>query len=162
MVDRLDEGQSRRAPDPSSLDLMAANERAIAALYEEYARQHKDKAAFWLRLAAAEYRHASWIEELGAHRAGANAAGHRFKSEAILSFSKYVREQEEATRRSGITFATALSTAYYIETALIERRFFEQLEHLGSNAQKIMSDLRRETEAHVVKVKEELSRTTQP
>ena len=57
---------------------------------------------------------------------------------------------------------TALALAYYIEAALIERRFFEQLEHQGSNVQKIMSALRRETEEHALKVKEELSRTNQP
>ncbi len=151
-------GQSSQSATPPPLELLAANERAIAALYEEYARQHNDKAAFWLALAAAEYRHATWIEELSTPRANADPAHYRFKSEAISSFTHYVRELEEAARRGGIAFATALSLVHYIETALIEHRFFEQLEARGSNAQRVMSALRRETEEHVTKVKEELSR----
>lgn len=162
MADKSNGGLSRRSTDFSPVELLAANERAIAALYEEYARQHTEKAAFWLGLAAAEYRHATWVEELGVSRSSAGATHHRFTSEALTSFTTYVREQEEAARRGGITFAAALSLVYYIETALIERRFFEQLEHEGSTTQKIMSALRRETEEHVVRVKEELSRTKQP
>ncbi len=142
-----------------SLDLLAANERAIASLYEEYARQHQDRAAFWLELAAAEYRHATWIESLRAPDKTEGTSGSRFSSESLRSFIKYVREQETAARRGGITFHTALSLTYYIETALIERKFFEQLPQQSSNVQRVMSTLQRETEQHVNKVKLELSRT---
>ncbi len=154
----MTDGQSLHRATPSSLELLAANERAIAALYEEYARQHRDNDAFWLELASAEYRHATWIEALSTRETSEDTKGSRFRRESIQSFIRYVKDQEEVARRNGIAFATALSLAYFIETALIERRFFEQLEPQGSNAQRLMSNLQRETEQHVNRVKDELSR----
>ena len=46
----------------SSLELLAANEQAIEALYMEYARQQPEKAAFWLDIANDEHRHSALIE----------------------------------------------------------------------------------------------------
>ena len=136
-----------------SLDQLAANERAIESLYREYARQHPAQKGFWLGLASEEELHAASIEELAA------AAGHpaatpskRFKTEAIRAFTAYVQEQEEAARRGEVTFETALTMAYYIETALIERGFFEQLPHHDADTAKTLTALKSDTERHVSKV----------
>jgi len=46
----------------------------------------------------------------------------------------------------------ALTTSYYIETALIERRFFEQLPTRDPAIARVMSELKRSTAQHVRKV----------
>ncbi len=144
----------------SPLDLLVTNERAIASLYEEYARQHPARAFFWLELASAEYRHATQIESLRTPEKTDSTRVTRFSTEALRTFIVYVQEQEAVAKRGAVTFPVALSLSYYIETALIERRFFEQLPQQSSNVRRVMSTLRRETEEHVRKVNGELSLTS--
>lgn len=144
-------------PMNEPLTLMAQNEKAIASLYEEYARQLPGEAVFWLDLAEQERQHAMWIDSINQTSDSSAAYPNRFKIEAIRTFTNYLRSQEE-TARKGITSLGALSTAYYIETALIERQFFEQFPQDNPRASSVMSALRRETESHVRKVKDALSR----
>ena len=143
---------------PEALALLAENERALKSLYEEYARQLPAQNGFWLGMAAEEARHAEWIEDLGDAPQLGSSIRARFTIESILTFTDYVNEQQ-AFAGQGTTTAAALSTAYYIETALIERRFFEQLPQRSPEVARVLASLRRETEQHVRKVKDALSRT---
>jgi hypothetical protein len=150
-----DVNASRILPDESVL--LAANERALRALYEEYARQLPQHAAFWLGMAAEEERHAKWIEELGAALTTAQTPRPRFKVEAILTFSDLLREQR-AYARQGTTMAAAVANAYYLEISLMERRFFEQLPQQSPEVARVLASLKKETEKHVRKTRDALTR----
>ena len=140
------------------LALMAENERALALLYEQYAHQLPQMAAFWRDPAEEERHHATLIASLERATSAATDRSGRFAPEAIRIFTDYLNNQERNARK-GITATAALSTAYYIEIALLERRFFEQFPQDDPAASRVMSALRRETESHVRKVKDALPRT---
>ena len=140
-----------------SLNLLAANELALESLYLEYARQHTHKAAFWQELAAEEHRHADWVKKLAGDVRLNTAAPGRFRPEAIRTFTEYLTEQEAAARRGEVPFKKAVVTAFYIEGALIEQKFFEQLPVDDSRLKSILSALKRETEQHARKIEDALN-----
>ncbi len=141
-----------------SLRLLAANEMALESLYREYASQHADRASFWQELAAEERRHASWLEQrAGEARQNADLQG-RFKIEAILAFTQYVKDQEVEARRGEVPFRKALIIASYIEDALIERRFFEQLPMNDRRLKQTLTSLQRATKNHANMIKDALAR----
>jgi len=148
---------------PAAMALLAANERAIGSLYEEYARQLPEHEQFWSGLAAEERTHALWLEELAkAPAAGEVPARPRFTVESIRSFTAYVHEQQSFAVQ-GTTMAAATATAYNIETALIERRFFEQLQQQTPEVTRVIASLKKDTERHVRTTKNALTRFgTQP
>jgi hypothetical protein len=150
-----DETQAVSLPEP--LSLLAANERAIEALYQEFARQIPEYEDFWLSMSGEERHHAEIIERLATGSKTAAILQPRFKVEPIRAFSQYVREQQ-AFARQGTTMAAAISTAYYIETALMERRFFEQLPQQSPAVAWAMTILRKDTERHVEIVKDALTK----
>ena len=140
---------------PARLSLLAANERAIATLYEEYAARFPAQSDFWSGLADDEKQHATWLEELGLPDATSpGTSPSRFAPEAIETFTSYVREQTNEVRAGHVSPAVALTTAYFIETALMERRFFEQLAPDIGPVGAVMSRLVRSTAEHVNKVKD--------
>jgi len=142
---------------PIALALLRDNELAIASLYEEYASLFPSEAGFWLGLVQEEQQHAKWIEDLS-HDLDTSGmpAGTRFSAAAIETFAKYVHEQSALAHEKPLTPKTALTTSYYIETALIERRFFEQLSTRNPEVTQVMSQLKFSTEQHVKKVKDAL------
>jgi len=96
---------------PAALALLAANERAISSLYEEYARQLPEHEQFWSALAAEERKHALWLEELArAPARGEVPTRPRFTVESIRSFTAYVHEQQSFSVQ-GTTMAAATATA---------------------------------------------------
>jgi hypothetical protein len=142
-----------------SLNLLAANELALESLYHEYARQHPDKAAFWQELAIDEHRHALLVLKLAADVSGHVGRQGRFKAEAIRTFTEYLTEQEAAARRGEVPFEKAVILASYIEGALIEQKFFEQLPLDDRRLKYTLSALKRETERHAKKIKDALSQS---
>jgi len=141
---------------PDQLRLLAENERAIGSLYEEYARHLPEHEDFWLGLAAEERQHAEWIEQLGASESATSGLKPRFTIEAIRTFAAYIREQHGYAKQ-GTTMAASVATAYGIETALMERRFFEQRPQMSPDEAAVIARIRRETEQHVVKTKDALT-----
>ena len=137
-----------------SLNLLAANELALESLYHEYARQHTDKASFWQELAADERRHATWVTKLASGVSQDIEPHGRFKIEAIRTFKQYVNDQEVAARRGEVPFSKALIIASYIEDALIERRFFEQLPTDDSRLKRTLTSLQRATTKHAKMIKD--------
>jgi len=137
-----------------SLNLLAVNELALESLYREYARQHANKAAFWQEFAADEHRHATWVTRLAAQVKQDAAPQGRFKIEAIRAFTQYVNDQEIAAKGGEVTFGDALIIASYIEDALIERKFFEQLPMDDSHLKKTLTSLQRATEKHSKMIKD--------
>jgi len=139
---------------PVALALLRDNELAIAALYAEYATLFPAQAGFWLGLVEEERQHATWIEDLGHGMSNSlTTSGPRFTPAAIESFTRYVREQSKLAREKQVSSMAALTTSYYIETALIERQFFEQLPTRDPAVAWVMSELKRSTGQHQSKVK---------
>ena len=131
-----------------SLNLLAANELALESLYREYARQHFGKATFWQTLATDEHGHAQLVAKLTSEVRQDAAPQGRFKAEAIRTFTKYLNDQEAAARRGEVPFEKAVIVAFYIEDALIEQRFFEQLPIDDNRLKKTLYALQRATKRH--------------
>ncbi|MBN1152112.1 MAG: hypothetical protein JXA58_02780 [Dehalococcoidia bacterium] len=142
---------------PDVLSLLATNERAIGSLYQEYARQIPKHEDFWLDMSADERHHAELIEALGTTPKTGISFQPRFTVESIHTFTAYVREQHDYARQ-GTTMAAAIASAYYLETALMERRFFEQLPQQSPAVARVMNSLKKETERHVRKTRDALTR----
>jgi len=157
MTEQADSSQALH----EALRLMAANERAIGSLYEEYALHIPEHEDFWLGMAAEERQHAEWIEELGTSPSPISSLSPRFTLEAIRTFADYIREHHGFAKQ-GTTMAAAVATAYNLETALLERRFFEQLPQTSSRVNAVVARLRKETEQHVRRMKDALTRFGNP
>ena len=140
-----------------ALALLRHNELAIGALYDDYAALFPPHASLWVALAQEERQHAQWIEELGIElQSSRRNTVPRFSPETIKTFGAYIRKQSDIAHREEITPMAALTTSYYIETALIERRFFEQLAPHNAATSPTLSRLKRATEQHVARIRDAL------
>ena len=136
---------------------MRDNELAIGAMYADYATMFPSQASLWLTLADEERQHAQWIEQFGLDlESSRRNTVPRFSPEAIKTFGAYIREQSDIAHMEEITPMAALTTSYYIETALIERRFFEQLAPYNAATSPTLSRLKRATEQHVARIRDAL------
>ena len=143
--------------DPTRvLDLLAQNESAIGQLYQVYARNYPELAAFWEGLAAEETEHAGWIRALGGKVAEGSLylSEHRFKEEAIRSFLTYLEDELNRARSEKMPLVTALSVALSIEEALIERKYFEVFETDSAELRHLLQNLARASEEHARRVKD--------
>ncbi|MBN1856162.1 MAG: hypothetical protein JW846_04340 [Dehalococcoidia bacterium] len=149
--------QERETDLPETLELLRHNELAIGALYDDYAALFPSHASLWITMAEEERQHAQWIEELGIElQSSRRNTRPRFSPESIKTFTAYVREQSDAAHREQFTAMAALTTSYYIETALIERRFFEQLTPNDPANSPTLSRLKHATEQHVARIRDAL------
>ena len=133
------------------VELLAQNEEAISRLYEAYSQRFPDYQDFWSGLAGDEENHAIWLRSL-ALRAGAGWLEFkegRFNTAAIQTFSQYLDEELAKAQEPDLPLINALTTAKYIEEALIERNYFEVFEGDSFEAKRTLARLADETERHV-------------
>ena len=136
------------------LALMAENERALALLYEQYAHQLPQMAAFWRDPAEEERHHATLIASLERATSAATDRSGRFAPEAIRIFTDYLNNQERNARK-GIT-----ATGWPLDCLLYrDRAARAALLRTIPAGRRVMSALRRETESHVRNIKDALPRT---
>jgi len=137
------------------IKLLAEHEKAISQLYREYARKFPEQKDFWLKIAAEEIEHASWIFKL---RSKENAGSlhfkeGRFKTGAIETSLEYVKSQIAEAKNSKISAKKALSIARDLESGLIEKKFFEVFEPDCREMKQVLLDLAIATREHYNRIK---------
>jgi len=140
-----------------TIGLLAAHEAAIADLYRLYADKLPDRKEFFNGLADDEVEHARQIatftKKVKAGSISVNPG--RFSEETILSSLDEVREKVKQAERRPISVVEALSTGVEIETAMIEKRFFEIVEGDGPEIEQLLRGLAAATAAHRARLLQE-------
>ncbi|KMQ50647.1 hypothetical protein CHISP_2498 [Chitinispirillum alkaliphilum] len=140
---------------PHALLLLAHNEEQIGKLYEHYATcitHHRD---FWKKHSTEEFKHAKWIHSLIelVNKGIIDWDTKRFNEAAIRTMNSYVIELTEKAQKRCPTTVEAISDAMSIETALIERKFFEAFESDNKQFSDVISSIREETQKHLDEIK---------
>ena len=134
----------------SVVSLLASHEDALADLYTAYARQFPEQSDFWLGLAREERDHSRWVYTLGSHieRGFIVFPEGRFNAVAITHSLDYVRQQVVAADRGYLSLVNALSRAFDLENALLDRGFFATLKTDSGQLKKVLRALSYATERH--------------
>jgi len=132
------------------IKLLAEHEKVIGQLYKEYARKFPEQKGFWLKIAAEEIEHASWIFKLRsqAEKDLLYFKEGRFKTEAIETSLEYVKSQITEAQYNKISAKNALSVARDLESGLIEKKFFEVFEPDCREIKQVLLNLAAATREH--------------
>ena len=132
------------------IKLLAEHEKVIGQLYKEYARKFPEQKDFWLKIAAEEIEHASWIFKLRsqAEKDLLYFKEGRFKTEAIETSLEYVKSQITDAQNNKISAKNALSVARDLESGLIEKKFFEVFEPDCREIKQVLLNLAAATREH--------------
>jgi hypothetical protein len=148
-----------KTPHYSIIDLLAQNERNISSLYKAYSEKYVNLATFWTSLAHEEEQHASWIRQLGSkvNKEKIYIDEKRFNKAAIRTFIKYINEEKTKVNNEDLDIRTILTTALYIEKALLERKYFEVFETDSVELKQVLKRLQTATEEHVSRIEQALA-----
>ncbi|MCP6718368.1 MAG: hypothetical protein KJI70_02420 [Patescibacteria group bacterium] len=141
------------------LKALIKNEEKLAELYKIYSEKFLNYKDFWLDLIKDEIAHATWIRrfwEKTEQDSSLYFDENRFNLEAINIYSQEVKKQISEAKFSEMTIMNALSTAYYFEIALIERKFFEVFEGDSVELKHTLKDLHAACINHSNKVSKKL------
>jgi len=144
------------------LESLKEHERVIAQLYEVYASKFPEYEDFWSQLSGEEIQHADRIEELQARIEGSEEdfVAKRFAIGAVEHSIEYVKKLIESAAQPDLLLMNALSTALYLEMALIENKYFEVFEADSPGTRRALDMLAQDTREHsqrLRKVREELA-----
>jgi len=142
------------------LNLLTEHEEEIGKLYAVYADKFQEYNQFWSELSKEEEKHANWIKDLAKIIEAGKAFfdQKRFNLEAIRSSLTELKTDIIKNTHSDISLISALSSAYYYEMALIERKFFEVFETDSVELKHTLINLSEETIKHQGKIKEALEK----
>jgi len=137
------------------LEMLAANEEAIANLYRAYAARFSEYATFWNHLAKEEITHAAVIRKYGneVEQGLVHLNEKRFNKEALKTYSNYIKRELDLAQEARLSLMHAFSTAFYIEQSLIEASFFEVFEGDSEELKRLLSQLKANTKEHLHKVR---------
>ena len=143
-----------QAPD-KILYAMKEHELAIAELYKVYAEKFPEYKDFWSKFSSEEIQHADYINSLQTvvEESNEDFVIERFKIGAIENSTKYIKNLADTARQSDISLVNALSTAVYLEQALIEKNYFEVFESDSKQTKHILSLLAEDTRKHYEKLR---------
>ncbi|XOB40941.1 MAG: hypothetical protein ACKKMP_03540 [Candidatus Nealsonbacteria bacterium] len=136
------------------------NEEALSELYKIYSEKFPDDKEFWLGLSQDETVHANWIRNLRDRTKKGSAFFNedRFRLEAIKTFLGEVNKQISEAKFKKLLPINALSTAYYLESSLIERKCLEVFEGDSVELKHLLKNLAEATKKHSEKVSEQLNK----
>jgi rubrerythrin len=137
------------------IEMLARNEEALSRLYRAYADKFPDYKDFWSDLADEEIEHSNWLRGLcpKIQEDSIYFNEGRFKPEAIQTFLNYLERELAKAREQEMLLINALSTALYIEEALIERKYFEVIEGDSVGLKHVLLDSAAAEESHVDRVR---------
>ena len=140
------------------IEMLARNEEAVSKLYKAYAEKFPAHKGFWSRLAEEEIGHAGWIRKLHSKVKEGSVYFNegRFKIEAIQTSLDYLNDWLVKARKEEISLINALSLAWDIENALMERKYFEIFEGDSVELKHVLTDLADSTKNHRDRVKRAL------
>jgi hypothetical protein len=144
------------------LEALKEHERVIAQLYEVYARKFPEYEDLWSQLSGEEIQHAEWLEQLQVRVEGSEEdfVMERFAIGAVKHSIVYVNGLIDSAADPDFLLMNALSTAMYLETALIENKYFEVFEADSPGTKHALEMLAQSTQEHcqrLRKVREELA-----
>lgn len=136
------------------LEALKRHELAIARLYEGYAQKFPGYGDFWMELSREEIQHANWISGLAARvEDGSDCfVVNRFPIGAIKHSIAYVEELANAPDQADFLLMNAISTALYIEKAMIENKYFKVFSGDGVETKRILNALAQSTQSHYQRV----------
>ncbi|MHC4062523.1 MAG: hypothetical protein ACYSUC_01720 [Planctomycetota bacterium] len=133
-----------------TVEMLAKHEEAIGQLYKAYSERYTDHRDFWLGLSDDESQHARWINEL--HSKVEDGSVHfkqdRFQIPAIRHSLNYVEKMLFKSIEADFELIEAFSTAWYIEDALLENKFFEVFETDSADLKETLRKLSEATAEH--------------
>ena len=138
-----------KAPE-KILEAMKEHELALAELYAVYADKFPEYKDFWTEFSREEIQHADYIKTLQtiAEKSSEDFVVERFAVETVERSTEYVKGQVNKASQSDILLINALSTALYLEQALIEKKYFEVFQSDNPQTKQILSLLEQETRRH--------------
>lgn len=142
------------------LELLKGHEMGASELYAAYANKFPEHDKLWSGLSKEELDHADWVEKLTEMVRGGTVYFNegRFNPEALKNSLVELQNEIMKAKSGGLLLINALSTAYYFETALIERKFFEVFEGDSKELKHTLISLSDSTKKHQEIVKEALER----
>lgn len=140
------------------IEALAGQEEAISRLYRAYGQNFPEDRGFWEALSGEETGHAQWIRDLSAKIGGGGVYfnENRFRIEAIRSSLEYIERENAAAAVGGQDGIEALSVAYMLEDALLEKKFFEIFEGDSIELKHILADLAQSTTEHRERIRRKL------
>ena len=132
------------------LDVLSQHEQVIARLYEVYAQRFPECGDFWMELSREEIQHADWIRGLQAKVQNSHDCFvvNRFPIGAVQHSIAYVERLVNQAGEPNFLLINAVSTALYLEKALIENKYFEVFSGDGAETKRILSALAHSTQDH--------------
>ncbi|KKQ77273.1 MAG: hypothetical protein US98_C0008G0010 [Parcubacteria group bacterium GW2011_GWC1_38_6] len=142
------------------ISLLANHEMALSDLYELYCDKSSEYRLFWLDISREEIIHARWIYQLeeSIRKGFVHFNEERFKAELIQSNIDFIKKEMEKAQKEDISDMGALAMAYYLEDALLEKKFFEIFEGDSVEFKNVLKNLARATEEHRERIKETLKK----
>ncbi len=140
------------------VEALAGQEESISQLYRAYGENFPEDREFWQALSGEEIGHAQWIRDLAAKIGNGSVYFNedRFRIEAIRSSLKYIGKERSAAVAGGQNKIEALSVAYMLEDALLEKKIFEIFEGDSVELKHILADLAQSTSDHRERIKRKL------
>jgi len=138
------------------LEAMKEHERVIAQLYEVYARKFPEHGDFWSQLSSEEIQHADRVEKLQVRLEGSEEGFvvERFAIGAVEHSIEYVKGLIDSAAQPDFLLMNALSTAMYLEMALIENKYFEVFEADSPGTKQALDALAQDTREHCQRLRE--------
>ncbi|MHC4156665.1 MAG: hypothetical protein ACYST6_17335 [Planctomycetota bacterium] len=133
-----------------TIEMLTKHEETIGQLYKAYAERYTDHRDFWLGLSADEDQHARWINELRSkiEDGSVHFNQDRFQIPPIRHSLNYVEKMLLKSVEADFELIEAFSTAWYIEDALLENKFFEVFETDSADLKETLRKLSEATEEH--------------
>ena len=122
----------------------------IARLYEVYSQKFPEYEDFWMELSREEIEHADWISGLQARVEDSSDCFvvNRFPTGAVKHSIAYVEDLASGACEPDFLLMNAVSTALYLERALIENKYFEVFSGDSLETKRILNALAHSTQDH--------------
>lgn len=145
------------------LELMLKQELLLAELYSVFATKFPIYQDFWDNLVKEEQMHAQWLKKLCQAEEDDLAVFDegKIKTYALKTFIEYLEKTIDRAKDDEFTMTSATKTSLDMEMSLIEKNYFKHFNFENPKYKWIMDRLESETETHINKVKELLSRLNQ-
>lgn len=145
--------------DARKVEILGELQEASGNLFHIYSQRFPDFSQFWSILADDKFRHVIWINTLlgGVRQGKVRVNRDRIHMEAIRSSLQFARRQISSARKHTGSCKQAFSVAVSLETAIMEKKFFEAFESDSPDFRELADKLLEETKIHLDKLKAESS-----
>ncbi len=134
-------------------------EETLAKIYRLFAKRFPANRDLWSRMAEEEGIHAKWIHDLygqveeGSVRLGEDG----FRVEGIQLFLDYAEERFKEAQEGKLPFLHALDIALDLESALLERKFYQIFEADSEALEQAFEDMDRQIQEHARRISKALA-----